>query len=211
VGKLCVASLIKQASFSIFLNVTKTTFMKRTLAAVLVGAIIVFGWQALSWMLLPFHNDSYKYTPNEQVILNNLSSSITEEGTYMLPGTKPGVSQEEQAKTWEANKGKPWAMVTYHPSYSGDMAGQMIRGFLIALVSVWIVCWLLKGINGFSNIFIRSLMIGFFAWLFVHYNNHNWFATPWSVLKGELIDILAAWGLCGLWLGWWLNRGAKRY
>jgi hypothetical protein len=184
--------------------------MKRTLVAVLVGAIIVFGWQALSWMLLPFHNDAYKYSANEQTVLSNLSSSFTEEGTYMLPGIKPGVSQDEQAKMWEANKGKPWAMVTYHPAYSGDMVSQMVRGFLIALVSVWIVCWLLKGINGFTNIFFRSLMIGFFAWLFVHYNNHNWFQAPWSVITSELIDCLAAWGLCGLWLGFWLNKTKRR-
>jgi hypothetical protein len=185
--------------------------MKRTLVAAIVGAIIIFGWQALSWMLLPFHNEAYKYTPNEQSILSNLSSSLTEEGSYMMPGMKPGISQEEQAKMWEESEGKPWAMVTYHPAYKSNMTSQMIRGFLIALVSVWIVCWLVKGINGFSNVFIRCLVIGFFAWLFVHYNGHNWFSTPWSVIKGELIDCLAAWGLCGLWLGWWLNRGAKRY
>jgi hypothetical protein len=33
--------------------------------------------------------------------------------------------------------------------------------------------------------------------------------TPWDVIKGELIDLLVAWGLCGLWLGWWLNRRKK--
>jgi len=185
--------------------------MKRTLVAVLVGAIIVVGCHALTLMLLPYHNDAYRYTPNEQSILSNLSSSVKDEGTYMLPGIKPGLSQDEQAKVWEANSGKPWAMVTYHPAQTGNMTSQMVRGFLIALVCVLIVCWLLKGINGFTNIFFRSLMIGFFAWLFIHYNNHNWFQMPWSVIKSELVDCLAAWGLCGLWLGWWLNRGMKRY
>lgn len=181
--------------------------MKRTLVAALVGAVIIFGWQSVSWMLLPFHHNAYIYTPEEENLLGTLSSTLQQEGTYLLPGMKPGTSQEKQMEKNKQMEGKPWAQITYHKSFKYDMVGTMARGFLIALIAVWIVCWLVKGINGFSNIFIRSLMIGFLMWLFVWYNQRNWFELSWPEVYAELIDCVAAWGLCGIWLGWWLNRG----
>ena len=36
---------------------------------------------------------------------------------------------------------------------------------------------------------------------------HVWFQTPVADLYGPLIDSLVAWGLTGIWLGWWLNKG----
>ncbi len=185
--------------------------MKRTLIAALVGGIIIFAWQAASWMVLQLHEDAYKYTPNEQAIIGSLSTNLSQEGAYMIPGFDPSLSEDQKQKVMEGMGNKPWALVQYHPSRDNDnMAGAMIRGFLIAFLSVWIVAWLLKGINGFGNIFFRCIIIGFLLWMFTWYNQHNWFSTPWSVIKPELIDHLVAWGLTGIWLGWWLNKRSHR-
>jgi hypothetical protein len=47
--------------------------MKKWLIGSLVGAILVFLWQFLSWTILPIHSGEAKYTPAEKEILTSLS------------------------------------------------------------------------------------------------------------------------------------------
>jgi hypothetical protein len=59
-------------------------------------AIIVFAWQAASWMFLGIHDSQMKYTAAQDQVMNTLSSSLTEDGMYFLPTHKPGASNQEQ-------------------------------------------------------------------------------------------------------------------
>lgn len=185
--------------------------MKKILIASIVGALILFMWQALSWMVLPFHTKSMQLSDNDAEIIAVLQKNMKADGLYMVPGVPQNLSEEEKQKLVNNFNGKPWAMIDYHSSFNNtNMAPQMIRGYLIAFVAVWLVCWWLKGINGFSNIVLRTASVGFLLWLFVWYNQHNWFQTSWAVLTAELIDLMVAWLLCGLWLGWWLGKKAHK-
>lgn len=184
--------------------------MKRILIGTLVGAILVFGWQAAAHMFMHHHDDAFKKVANQEAVLSALSGMFAEEGQYLIPRTDPNASQEEMAKQNEAMKGKPWALVTYHPSFENNMGTSILRGFSTALLSVLIFIWLIgRNPGGFGNIFLKGLAFGFVMFMYIHYNANIWMLTPWSVIKGELIDLLVAWGLCALWLGWWLNRDRK--
>lgn len=182
--------------------------MKKIIIATLVGGILLFCWQGLSWMVMGIHEKAYKYTPAQDTLLKALSSSLTEEGQYSLPNVPPGTARDkmqEIGKTWE---GKPWAMVTYHKAYNMDMAKPIIRGLLICMVCVWLCCIVIgrMGTKSFASVFSTALIFGIISFLFVWYNGHNWMHTPWGVIQGELIDDLAAWGLVGIWLGWLYGR-----
>lgn len=181
--------------------------MKKTFIAVIVGAIIIFAWQSIAWVMLQHHDTAFKQVANQDSVISNLTSIFKENGQYLVPRADVNASQKEQAEMTEKNIGKPWALVTYHKSYKGDMNAALIRGFLISLVCVWILVWLMGNNPGtFLTVTFKSIGIGLFAFLFVWYNGHNWFDTPWAVLHGELIDLVVGWGLCGIWLGWWLNK-----
>ena len=181
--------------------------MKKLIIGSLVGALLLFGWQAIAHMFMHHHDVAYKQVPNEAAVLTALSSSIQQEGQYMVPGMDMNATQEEMQKADEAMRGKPWALITYHPVYESDMAVSSIRSFVTALLCVMIFVGLI-GIHqrSFVGVFLKALGLGFLTWMLVWYNQNIWMQTPWDVIKGEGIDLLAGWALVGLWLGWYLTR-----
>jgi hypothetical protein len=98
--------------------------------------------------------------------------------------------------------------VIYRRQAKIDMVVPMIRGFLVDLFLVISLIYILtrNGIPIARRIFSGSVALGLFVWLWTDYMGHIWFQLPWSMICGDVIDSLVAWSLCGLWLGWWLNR-----
>lgn len=113
----------------------------RWLLGALVGGLIIFIWQFLSWAMLNLHGSNQKYTPNQDSILSCLNANITEDGTYFLPNVAPGTSQEDQQKMMDSSIGKPWVIVSYHKEMKMSMGMNMIRGYLADVVAVLILCW----------------------------------------------------------------------
>lgn len=181
--------------------------MKKALVGAFVGALLVFGWQAISHMFMHHHDRAYKQIADQENVIQTLSSIFKEEGQYLVPRSNANSSQEEMQRFDESRKGKPWALVTYHTAANNDMAISALRSYSAAFVCVLIFIWLIgRDRDSFFTIFIKSLAFGFFAFTYVHYNNNIWLETPWEVIRPELLDILVAWGLCGLWLGMYLRR-----
>ena len=184
--------------------------MKRILIGALVGGILVFAWQSIAHMFMHHHDAAFKTVENQENVIKAISTLFKEEGQYLIPRTAPNASQEDMQKYDDAMKGKPWAMVVYHPSYENNMGSAIFRSLTTALICVALFIWILgKNPGSFSTVFLKSLGFGFLVFMYVYYNQNIWMQTPWSVISGELIDLLVAWGLCGLWLGWWLNRNRR--
>ncbi len=183
----------------------------KTMIGALVGAILVFGWQAISHMALHHHDDAYRQVAGQDEAIKAMSAYFKEEGQYVVPRATPGASQQEMERYDAGMRGKPWAMVTFHPVYKNDMGSAIFLSFLTAFVSVWLLLFVMgKNPGNFSTIFLKNIAWGLFAFLFVCFNNNIWLQTPFSVLKGELIDLIVAWSLCGLWLAWWLNNERQK-
>ncbi|RMD75958.1 MAG: hypothetical protein D6818_00920, partial [Bacteroidetes bacterium] len=95
--------------------------MKNTLIASLVAALIAFVFQAMSWMVLPIHHNSFKYTPGQDAVIEALQAHLPEDGMYMIPMPDPATTTaEQQAEFNEAMVGKPWAIVNYHQAWDND-------------------------------------------------------------------------------------------
>ena len=180
--------------------------MKKLLIGALVGGILVFLWQTLSWTVLDLHAREYQKAGNQEEVMSFLSSKFTQDGQYMLPTLDHSASSEEHEKFMENMKGKPWAVLSYHQSYNTDMMKNIIMGLLAAIISAAFVCWILMKNAGasFGTTFISTVLIGLVGFLFIPYSHHIWFQGPG--LTTNLIDVVISWGLCGIWLGWWLNR-----
>ena len=57
--------------------------MKKTIIGVLVGALILFIWQFISWGAVNLHSGMQQYTPKQTEILKYLGDNL-EEGFYYL-------------------------------------------------------------------------------------------------------------------------------
>ncbi|GEO08614.1 hypothetical protein [Segetibacter aerophilus] len=185
--------------------------MKKAIIGAIVGAIILFGWQAVSHMFMHHQESAYRQVENQEKVIQALAGMFKEDGQYLVPRSNPKSSQEEMAKFDEGRQGKPFAIVTYHTADKSNMGMSAIRSFTTAFLSVLIFIWLLgKNRGSFATIFLKTIGLAILIFIFVYYNSNIWLQTPWDVIRPELIDLLAAWGLTGIWLGWWLNKGRER-
>jgi hypothetical protein len=182
--------------------------MKKIIIGSFVGAVLLFAWQTLSWMVLNLHQSEYRYTPAQDTIMNVLNNSLAEDGQYVIPNVPVGTSHDEMEAKWKTWEGKPSAIVVYNKVKESNMPKQIITGFLICFICVWFCCMVIGKManRNFLNAFTTALKFGLVCFLFVWYVGHNWMQTPWSVLKPELLDDLVGWGLVGVWLGWWYPR-----
>jgi hypothetical protein len=180
--------------------------MKKLIIGALIGGILIFLWLTLSWTVLNLHGKEYQKASNQDEVMPFLSSHFTHDGQYRLPMIDQNASSEEHQKFMDSMKGKPWAVVSYHASYDADMVKNILIGLVAAILAAAFVCWILmKNTNSsFGTTFISCVLIGLAGYLFIPFSNRIWFETPG--LKTNVIDTLVSWGLCGIWLGWWLNR-----
>lgn len=179
--------------------------MKKQLIATLVGGLLLFIWQFLSFAAINFHKAESKYTPNQDKILEALSQNLTEDGEYFVPQAPPGSSTEQMQAVMESSIGKPWATINYHGAMKGGMGMNMLRGFLIDLIAAFLLTWMLMKFQTltFQTALLTSMAVGFIGYLTIPYLSSIWYETS-SV--GYLIDVVGEWGLIGAWLGWWLTK-----
>lgn len=177
---------------------------KRIIIATAVAGILLFFWQFLSWTALNLHGSEMQYTDKQDAVLQVLSENL-KEGSYFLPSLPPDSTPEQQKAYMATAEGKPWATVTYHEAMKMGMGMNMVRAFVIDLLSAFLLIWLLgKMANpSFQTMLLSSLAVGFISYLTIPYLNTIWFETS---SLGHLLDAVVQWGLVGLWLGWFLNR-----
>ncbi len=180
--------------------------MKKILLGAIVGGLLLFIWQTLSWMVMDLHSKAHAYTDKEAAILNVLNSELTEEGQYFMPGYKPGASSAEHEAVAKANIGKPWAMVSYHKSFEMPLASNIIRGLVVNIVLMALFCWILSKFAAprFGTVLTASLFAGLIVFLNGIYTGHIWYHT--FDLMAHLTDAIVGWGLAGIWLGWWYSK-----
>lgn len=172
----------------------------------LVGGIIIFICQFLSWGILDFHRPAQQYTPKQDSILNYLSTHFDSSGGYMLPNTPKGASSKDMESLAETHKDKPWAQVYYHTKLNTNMGINMLKNLVINVLMVLFFCWIISGYasNNFGKIFLASLLTGLIIFLHASYTEHIWYET--FDLEAHFFDYMFSWGATGIWLGWWLNK-----
>ena len=184
--------------------------MKNVFIGSLVAAVIVFVYQAMSWMVLPVHTNTLKYSAQQDAILAAIAENLTEDGVYAIPNVPPGTSQEKHEEFSNSMVGKPTALVHYAKSFEMNMGKQMTVGFILNLIAAFIVSFTMwKCSDKFGSFGSRFMLVLGFA-VFTLFQSSlmmaNWWNTPWHYLSGEIIDQLLGWGLGGAWLAWWLGR-----
>jgi hypothetical protein len=180
--------------------------MKKWLIGAIVGGIITFAWQTLSWTVLELHRDANRYTPKQDSILQYLNSQFTESGEYFLPTHPDGASAEEQEKLMQEATGKPWVKIAYHTGWNENMGANILRGFIVNILMVALLMWILMKIPNasFQTIFLGSLFVGLIGFMHFPYSTFIWYNT--GGIRADLLDAVVMWGGCGIWLGWWLRK-----
>lgn len=180
--------------------------MKKIIIGAIVGGIIIFICQTLSWTILDLHRPANEYHPQQAEIMDYLNEKMTGDGSYFLPNVPKNSSHEVMQQYMVQAEGKPWAIISYHKAMKMEMGMNIFRNLVVDILIIGLFCWILSRIIAptFSRVFIISVMIGFIVFLNSAYTIHIWYET--FDLYASMIDALVGWGLVGLWLGWWFAR-----
>jgi hypothetical protein len=180
--------------------------MKKILIGGIVGGILLFAWQTISWTVANLHDKGQQYTPKQDSIMSALASIGIEEGSYMVPREKPGASMEDSEKMMKEMEGKPWAKLTYYKAWNLNIGMNMARGAIANIIIVCLLCWIFAkmGSQGFTTYLLASIFVGIICFTNGPYTGHIWY--PLHDVNAHLMDALVSWGLVGLWLGWWMSR-----
>jgi len=172
--------------------------MKRKLLFSLIGAIIIFAWQFLSFAMPNFHKSASEYTPAQDSILQSLEKQGLKEGMYMLRQPDPSLSQAEQQAAIDKMEGKSWAVLNYHEVNSMSMGMNMFRGFLVCFVISFLLFWMFlqqKEATLLNRIFL-ALAVGMIGFFFVPYTNFIWYKAP--DIFAHFADAIVPWVILGL-------------
>lgn len=174
--------------------------MKKTVLFALLGGIILFAWQFLSWAMPNFHQKAQEYTPLQDEILQSIEDSGLAEGMYFLGQPDPELSGDAYKQATEKYYGRPWAVLNYHAVNEDKMVMNMIRGFIMTILISLIFIGLVRQQKDptLMKRILLGLGVGLISFIFVPYTNYIWFQAPdiWAYL----LDGTAPWIILG-WLG----------
>jgi hypothetical protein len=172
--------------------------MKRKLLFSLIGAIVIFTWQFLSYAMPNFHKSASAYAPAQDSILQMLEKQGISEGMYLLGQPDPSLSQAEQKTAMAALEGKPWAVINFHKVSSMNMAMPMIRGLLVCFVISFLLFWLFMQQKEptLANRLYLALAVGMIGFFFVPYTNFIWYKAP--DIFAHFADAIVPWLILGL-------------
>ena len=168
--------------------------MKKHLLFSLIGAVVIFIWQFISFAMPNFHNPSHGYTPAQDEILQKFQELGLKEGIYVLGMPDPSSTRAEQKAAMQAHEGKPWAVLNYQMNNSMDMVMPMIRGFLVCFVISFLLFWIFlqqKEASMKNRLFI-SMAVGLIGFFFVPYTRFIWYKEPdiWAYFADGLVPWL---------------------
>jgi hypothetical protein len=182
----------------------------RVILAAVLGGIVMFGWGAVSHMVLNIDADAFKMIPNEAAVAASMKENIPADGMYFVPGLDMTrhPTDEEMAAFEAKHKVGPTALIVYHQAggeimtpmqfgvqFGACVAAALLGAIILAFAAV-----------GFGRGVIISTLIGLAAWVSISIPYWNWYQFPTAFIRGEFIDQVVGWFLAGLVMAFILRR-----
>ena len=181
--------------------------MKRILLAGLLGALVVFTWGILSWLVLPWHDVTLHQLPIAEPMLDVMRTNLPSSGVYAFPGHPENGSSEEMAEWREKYQRGPVGLLFYSPQGKDPMSPvPYMIGFLLNFVTATLAAYLLS-LTLARTVHYRQRVIfvarlGVFAALVSHIALWNWMFLPVAYTIVMALDLIVGWVLAGLVIAW---------
>ena len=208
----------------------------RVLLGGLLGGCVAFGWGSVSWMVLPYHEQTLRPLPMTAAEVSALSAKITQSGVYHWPpmpfaaasqpageqagggaggaaaSTQPSVAESVWME--QTRKGPRITSMIYHPGGTDPTSPvKYIVTLACYVVAAWIAAWLVwcagRTLVRYFDRVAAVLGMGVFATLVGVVPHLLWWEYPLEFSFLEVADPLFAWLLAGLVIGGLVVRAAE--
>ena len=180
--------------------------VKQLALGTILGALVLFIWSALAWMIIPWPGEPLRHFTSEDAIVAAIKANAPRSGNYLIPNEPqrlPGMTEEQYQKATKdaEDRMNNGPMVFAAVRLEGvSMAKGMIVGFLTDVIAVFLACFLLLQTDRLSYrgrvLFVAGL--GLLVFLAGHLDEWNWwgFSNAYTIM--QLGALVIGWFLSGL-------------
>lgn len=176
--------------------------MKKKILAVVIATLVLFLWNAISWMALPFHSQSLSTLPDRVVKFTELSSIRLEEGVYHYPGLPEDNSPEAMQRLHQKLKDGPQIPLMVFKPGPSELFNPVdfLVSLLLNLGTAGVVFIILKALkpSGLKQTITHCAMLGLLIAVMSDLALMNWYRLPWSFVWPSIADhvvglVMAGW------------------
>ena len=190
--------------------------MGKIILGAVLTAMAVFGWEAVSWTALGWHQNGFRTFRDESKVAEVIKANVTSgHGIYLLPamGEAPKIATAEEKKAFVAEQQKamkdgPYVYAIIRPG-KGDysMGMNMTLSFVRCLICALLIAALLSQTALFYPARIAFVAAaGLFAGLTADLPMWIWFENPGRDAVVNIADHLIAWVIGGAVLGIFVGK-----
>lgn len=166
--------------------------IKPVIKGALAGGLIMFLWYCISWMALPFHENTLTKVPNDSQLQQVLEQSDFGREALMLGCT------EDMSDNYKHNG----ALIFHTPlKQRQPMSDMMIFGAVVDLVTAGILTLLVIMTVGSRSCFCQysfCMLVGILAAILAYLPSVNWWGMPWNFAITGMMDIIVSFTLAGV-------------
>jgi len=179
--------------------------MSKTIITIVLGTVLLFAWNAVSWMALPFHSNTINNMPEAAMQVDQLKNVLTADGVYHYPGLPENNSKQAIADiNTKLEQGPRITMMVYKAGPSSFQDPMLfVGGLIINLLTVIFAFTLVSKLHNKSiqNIMLSCLTVGVLIALVTDISWMNWYLFPIDYTLVNVFDRLIAFALLGLLFG----------
>lgn len=173
--------------------------MKKLVVTVIVSTALITVWNAVSWMVLPFHSSSLKNLPADAAIPGMLNG--LEAGVYHYPGLPTQHTAEEISKLEMKLKTGPRMplMVVYKKPSALFDGGAFLANTLFSALGIATLYLVFSGLHIPQNkVFLYSMLMAGLVAVTADLPTLTWYKFPAGYVLATLLDRVAFGILAGL-------------
>ncbi|MFN0117792.1 MAG: hypothetical protein ACKVQC_05795 [Elusimicrobiota bacterium] len=169
----------------------------------ILGAVVLFFWGTLSWMVLPLHNKALKPLPQERLIRDTIKTVVKEPGVYFFPsGIDSDGNKLDQSVLQESMRQGPNGFMALNINDGGMNGKTFLISFLTGLITAALCLWVLfrmkDSVKTYFTRVAAVVTIGFIGWVSFEIPYWNWFFFSTAHTFAAFIDAIVGFGLLGL-------------
>lgn len=190
--------------------------MGKIILGAVLAAMAVFGWEAVSWTALGWHQNGFRAFRDESKVAEVIKANVTSgHGIYLLPamGEAPKIATAEEKKAFvaeqqQAMKNGPYVYAIVRPGKGEySMGTNMTLSFIRCLICALLIATLLSQTALFYPARIAFVAAaGLFAGLTADLPMWIWFENPGRDAVVNIADHLIAWVIGGAVLGIFVGK-----
>ncbi len=177
----------------------------RIIVSIILGTFLLFIWNALSWMVLPFHSNSLSNIPDSAIDMSHLQNTLLKDGVYHYPGLPDTSSPESLDKIESKLKAGPRITLMVYKKGSTNFfePSQFLWSGVINLLTVITLLFTLIKTkhHQLKPILIFCMLIALLLILINDFGQMNWHLFPLDYTLANVVDRLVSFGLLGLLFG----------